>query len=677
MKSFLKPFILLAMALLVLLAIHAVYAQGSDPTLEEIRRVIAEKGYDWQADETSVSHLSEEEQRRLLGARLDEEKALVASLKAQEQETVETFSYPSSMDWSGYMTSVKDQRHCGACVAFATLGAIEGRYKIQQSLSLNLSESHLFYCGGGQCDYGWYPAEGMDFAVNSGVADEACFPYVDYDVSCSPCSDWASRVTSIQNWWGTANTSQMKQALADGGPIELTMDVYEDFMYYSGGVYRYTWGSAQGGHAVCAVGYNDAEGYWIVKNSWGTGWGESGYFKIAYDQCDISDYAYIPELSSQPTYSISGYVRDANDQGIAGVVVTVSGRGTATTNSSGYYVKTNVPSGSYTVTPNKAGCQFTPSSKSVTISSSGVGANFTAKCSSSGYSVSGYVRDIDGQGIGGIKVQIGTQGTATTNSGGYYVKTGVLADTHTVTPSGTDCTFEPTSRSVTVSGGNATVPDFLGTCVSTGYKIYLPAVIRDSTSCKDIQAIQNGGFEGGNVIWTQPSGLYYIIGQYYSWSGDWSAWFGGYDYANDRLYQGFHVPAGINSAYLTFYLYVYSTDEPYIPYDYFYVELQNASGEMLEGFIYGDNTDAGWYRCWARWDYPEFSAYAGQTLRLFFQGITDVSAYTNFVVDEVSFEVYCGALPAAGPAEGDGPWGWEKVDAPPGLLPAAAQEGRQ
>jgi hypothetical protein len=65
------------------------------------------------------------------------------------------------------------------------------------------------------------------------------------------------------------------------------MDVYADFYYYSGGVYEYAYGSYQGGHAILIVGYTDdpqysGGGYFKVKNSWGSGWGASGYFNVAY-----------------------------------------------------------------------------------------------------------------------------------------------------------------------------------------------------------------------------------------------------------------------------------------------------------------------------------------------------------------------------------------------------------
>ncbi len=96
----------------------------------------------------------------------------------------------------------------------------------------------------------------------------------------------------------------MKQALADNGPFLATMRVYSDFFDYGGGVYQYTWGELEGGHAVAIVGYNDYQGYWIAKNSWGTGWGEGGWFRIAYGECAIDSYAYVPTISD-PSYHVS------------------------------------------------------------------------------------------------------------------------------------------------------------------------------------------------------------------------------------------------------------------------------------------------------------------------------------------------------------------------------------
>ena len=76
----------------------------------------------------------------------------------------------------------------------------------------------------------------------------------------------------------------LKNALSTHGPLVTTFSVYEDFYDYSEGIYSYVSGGYLGGHAVLLVGYNDDEQYFIVKNSWGTWWGEDGYFRIAYSE---------------------------------------------------------------------------------------------------------------------------------------------------------------------------------------------------------------------------------------------------------------------------------------------------------------------------------------------------------------------------------------------------------
>jgi len=78
--------------------------------------------------------------------------------------------------------------------------------------------------------------------------------------------------------------------------------VYQDFYNYKSGVYVYTYGSVVGGHAVKIVGWGvttAGQNYWIVANSWGTSWGESGYFQIEQGQCgiDTDAIAGIPDLT--------------------------------------------------------------------------------------------------------------------------------------------------------------------------------------------------------------------------------------------------------------------------------------------------------------------------------------------------------------------------------------------
>jgi len=259
----------------------------------------------WVAGKTSVSDLSRDERARMLGIPAEVEEWEKAQRSLSAPQDITAYTYPPSLDWRSvngqdWTTPIRNQSQCGSCVAFGTLGAIESRLEIANgnpSLNPNLSEAHLFYCGCGTCcAVGWYPSAALDFAATIGIVDEACYPYAPYDQACIPCSGWQTRVSKIAGWTGRFQMDDIKQAIADGGPVVATMTVYEDFYSYVSGVYRHTWGDYLGGHAVTLVGYNDAEGYWIVRNSWSAGWGESGWFRIAYGQCGIDDYIYAPNM---------------------------------------------------------------------------------------------------------------------------------------------------------------------------------------------------------------------------------------------------------------------------------------------------------------------------------------------------------------------------------------------
>ncbi|HEY5013728.1 MAG TPA: C1 family peptidase, partial [Acidimicrobiia bacterium] len=95
--------------------------------------------------------------------------------------------------------------------------------------------------------------------------------------------------TKISGWIKPTNIPEMKNIISTIGPTTACFTVYEDFMHYRGGVYRHVAGNQVGGHCVCIIGYDDAVGCWIAKNSWGTNWGEHGFFRIAYGQCGIDN----------------------------------------------------------------------------------------------------------------------------------------------------------------------------------------------------------------------------------------------------------------------------------------------------------------------------------------------------------------------------------------------------
>ena len=227
---------------------------------------------------------------------------------------------PPSFDWRNYdggdwMTPVKNQGSCGSCWAFSAVGVVEAVYNIASNdpdLDLNLSEEYLVSdcLWGNSCCGGWME-DAFDFVRDDGIPDEACLPYVDLsgctcggntcdsnctysaygicsDRTCSDrCVDWQDTLFTIDTL-GSVSPSQIKQSVVDTGPLSVAMNMSGSFDV--NGIYGCT--STELQHGVIIVGYNDAGGYWIVKNSWGTGWpyewfNDGGYFKVGYGECAI------------------------------------------------------------------------------------------------------------------------------------------------------------------------------------------------------------------------------------------------------------------------------------------------------------------------------------------------------------------------------------------------------
>jgi putative hemolysin len=211
-------------------------------------------------------------------------------------------SLPSSFDWRNYqnenwMTSVKNQRACGSCWAFAVTGVIEAHHNIIRrtpNLDLNLSEQHLLSCSGaGSCSGGQSPPA-MAYVQTQGVVDEFCMPYTGSEGECRKCEGWWNRLTLIDEMevFHPSGTS-LRQRLVTYGPVwaYMGMSPYHLGYFDSAGRYRCGRDSNTGhygiDHAVIVVGYDDPGGYWIVKNSWGSSWNEDGYFKVAYGACNL------------------------------------------------------------------------------------------------------------------------------------------------------------------------------------------------------------------------------------------------------------------------------------------------------------------------------------------------------------------------------------------------------
>jgi len=257
--------------------------------LKDIRRAISEKGARWTAKETSVSGLSPDEKQQLCGDR--------GPIVTSGHEIL-LDSYPSSFDWRNdagfdWTTPIRDQGSCGSCYIFGSLAIVEAMENIEEGdpdIDIDLSEQYVLSCcpSCGSCT-GGFSTSVLEFVRTTGAPDETCFPYqADDTVACgAACPDWEDRATRITEWDSITLTKENIIAHLLNGPVTVAFEVYTDFYSYAGGIYEQVWGDFEGSHLVAIVGYDDIEGYWICKNSWGTDWGEDGWFKIKYGECGI------------------------------------------------------------------------------------------------------------------------------------------------------------------------------------------------------------------------------------------------------------------------------------------------------------------------------------------------------------------------------------------------------
>jgi C1A family cysteine protease len=222
---------------------------------------------------------------------------------------------PTNFDWRDHTTlpPVRNQQQCGSCWAVCATDIFEIAIYRLLGQTVDLSEQWLVSCtqGGDGCN-GGYIGYALDSCKCSGSTQtdpcghaggvlEADFPYTATNAPCNCPYDHPYCITSWSLVAGSRPSSeQIKQAIYDYGPVACHMEVYNDLYSYSSGIYTHITGASMGLKAMVLVGWGNSAGqnYWIVRNTWGPTWGESGYLKVAFDTCNIGDYsAYVSSVS--------------------------------------------------------------------------------------------------------------------------------------------------------------------------------------------------------------------------------------------------------------------------------------------------------------------------------------------------------------------------------------------
>lgn len=236
---------------------------------------------------TQFSDMTEKEFKRHLGLKKPEK----APVWPQAQ--IPDIELPQEYDWRNYnaVTPVKNQGSCGSCWAFSVTGNIEGQWAIKKGQLLSLSEQEIVDCDTSDqgCNGGYMTTAYESIVRLGGLEEEKAYPYEGEDEKCNlDQSEIEVRIEGGLNI--TKDEDGMAKWLVQNGPISVALNA-NVMQFYLGGVshpFKFLCSPEDLDHGVLIVGYGVHTStilkrtlpYWIVKNSWGKGWGELGYYRL-------------------------------------------------------------------------------------------------------------------------------------------------------------------------------------------------------------------------------------------------------------------------------------------------------------------------------------------------------------------------------------------------------------
>ena len=285
--------------------------QQNEDKINRLNENLKAKGKKWVAGPTQVSELSYSERKKLYGestfpAGFEYYAGGIISTETTDSEgsylkSATASMYANSWDWrnrhgKNWVTPVVNQGTCGSCWAFAAAGATEAMVNLyyNQQLNLNLSEQDLLSCSGAGSCSGGYPYKALDYIKNKGIIDEATFPYIGNNGTCTSKGTNPSEIIKIGGRYDFGSSlypkteDVLKDMLIKMGPLSgglsdwahaMTLVGYQvvkegdKFFYRDLSLKRY-WVTIEAGNALIG------KTVWIFKNSWGSSFGDAGYIYV-------------------------------------------------------------------------------------------------------------------------------------------------------------------------------------------------------------------------------------------------------------------------------------------------------------------------------------------------------------------------------------------------------------
>ncbi|XP_044758249.1 cathepsin L-like proteinase [Coccinella septempunctata] len=246
-----------------------------------------------------------EEFKRMFRARLKPTNFLLGNIGICKLSANRSVAIPVEADHRQYMQAVKDQEAhvCSSGWAFAVTGAVEGVAMRERKWDVSLSEQNLIDCAYGN-PYQSYGCDGgsiygaLYYMRLNGITQSSNYPYTALDSRCkSHTGVWK---VSIQ--YGIRDTEHdLLSVVGIRGPVATMIEVTPYIMHYKSGIVSDTSCGKGPNHAVTIVGYGTENGqrYWLLRNSWGTTWGDRGYYKLSRstnENCFIGQMAYFADI---------------------------------------------------------------------------------------------------------------------------------------------------------------------------------------------------------------------------------------------------------------------------------------------------------------------------------------------------------------------------------------------